>query len=1032
MPFTVYRSSAGSGKTFTLVLEYLQLVLKWPDNYRHILALTFTNKAANEMKDRVLQYLDLLAGDGEGRDVAKREQILKLLSDSTGLSHNQIKIRANDVLLRILHNFSDFSIATIDSFNHRIVRTFAYDLFLSSDFEIELEQSVLIDQAIDELMSLIGINEELTRVLIQYSLGQSELDKSWNIEKSLKETANMLFKEDGRKKIAGLSGLHLSDFQNIQSRLQSFLKQFEKKIRDLGLRGVNLMEQHNLSPDDFVQKGSGPGKYFYNLRDYKENRIQQNSYVRKAREEGKFLSSTASRILQNTFEPLKNQFIDLLQQVHNLLDAEYPRVYLYQAILNNLNQMSVLTEIDRIVSSVMKEQNKIHISEFNRRIESIVKNESTPFIYVRLGDKYTSFLMDEFQDTSLLQWQNLLPLVNNSLAEDHFNLIVGDGKQAIYRWRSGEVEQFSSLPVVYERPPEPQFSEYEKSLTRHYIEKNLSFNYRTSRNIVEFNNRFFELAAADLSESLKRVYFNHKQAIPGGQDGGYVRIDLHRKKKSEGESFEEFNTRCILRSIEECLADGYDLSDIVILTRTNKHCSEAARILTENGFQIQSSESVLLGNAVVIKFLIACLKHLSYPNDPIAEAVILRYCAENNLPANHWSEFNKRNSGVLSVLELVENIARYFHLFTVDSACILRFFDLIHEFMSRSESDLLAFMDFWDEKKKSTYLVSAGRNAIRLMTIHKAKGLEFPVVIFPYANLSVKVTKDIWVNPEDELIPELKVALVKATKGLLETSCREVFEQESNRSTLDLLNMVYVAFTRPVYRLYVVSARPPESRTSDGMTLPALLEKYLGIYPEEMKEDFAEIGGRSQKRTEKQAYTESEKKLESIISEDWRNRLFIRQLAPEGWSSDNPDKKRHAGIVIHNLLSTIKGRSDLKNSIEKLDPEEIPEPYTLESLSDQIGLILDHPLIGKYFDDGLRVYNECDILHPDGSVSRPDRAVVLDNDLIVLDYKTGKENDHHHEQMKQYIKTAREMGYRGLKAYLIYLNDEILVKEVSL
>jgi len=729
---------------------------------------------------------------------------------------------------------------------------------------------------------------------------------------------------------------------------------------------------------------------------------------------------------------IKDQFVTLLYKTREILDADYPRFVLYNAILANLNQLSVLTEIDRILASVMKEQNRVHISEFNRRIESIVKQDSAPYIYVRLGDKYTSFLLDEFQDTSLLQWQNLLPLINNSLAENHFNLIVGDGKQAIYRWRSGEVEQFSSLPLVFEKPAEPQYVEYEQSLSRYYVEKSLGFNYRTTKNIVDFNNGFFELAAKDLSESLSKVYLNQKQDVPQGQDGGYIRVDCFDKKNDGGLTFDEFNAERLLRAVHECLEDGFLLTDIVILTRTNKNSMEAARVLAENGFAVQSSESVLLNNAVVIKLLTACLRHLANPEDLISLTLIRRYITEHNFPGNHWSAFTTRESGELSLLELVENIARHFKLLQDNSTYLLRFFDVIYEFMNRKESSLLAFIEHWEEKKNNIFLVSSGQNAIRLMTIHKAKGLEFPVVIFPYANLALKTSKDLWISLKDDLVPELKVVLVRANKSLLETGYASVYQRETDRSTLDMLNMVYVAFTRPVYRLYIVTVKPPEKRSSDSLALPVLLDNYLTSLPKSNNDDYFETGERTARPLETRTIPQNETALNSIFSDDWRTRLFIRQSAPENWNINNPDEKRRAGIVIHEVLSGIKGRSDLAAVLKNVNPGDLPELYTVETLTNQIRLILDHPVIGKYYDDGLQVFNECDILHPDGAISRPDRAVILDNELIVLDYKTGKDHEHHDEQMKAYIKTAREMGYRGLKAFLIYLNDEISVREVSL
>ncbi len=1032
MSFTVYRSSAGSGKTFTLVVEYLKLVLRNPENYRHILALTFTNKAANEMKERVLSYLDLLSADAGEPGNSRRDQLLGMLADSTGLAPSQIVSKARDIMVRILHNFSDFSITTIDSFNHRIVRTFAYDLFLSSDFDVELDQKILIDQAIDELMEQIGTDKAVTQSLIRYSLIQSELDKNWNIEKNLKTIAGLLFREDSRKQVAALSHIPHEGFHAIRNRMVKAQKEFEREISSRGERAVSLMQQQGLSPDDFFQKKSGPGMYFFHLYHFRTDKLKPNSYVMKAVSEDKLLGNTASADVKAKLAPVREELIRILQEVFQLLEEQYPQFILYELILQHLNQLSLITEIDRILAGVMKSGNRVHISEFNRKIESIVKQDSTPYIYVRLGDKYTSFLLDEFQDTSLLQWQNLLPLIHNSLAENNFNLVVGDGKQAIYRWRSGEVEQFTRLPLIFEKPAEDQYTEFEQSLIRYYTEKQLAFNYRTCETIVSFNNSFFEMAVANLPEPIQTVYQGHYQQVPSNSGEGYIRFDFYKKQSPEGEKFSDFNAKTILNIIENCLKDGFGLNDLVILTRANKPLFDIAALLTRHGYPVQSAESVLLMHDLRVKIVLICLYRLAHPEDSIAKAALDRFIRENDLPENHWEAFLHHHSPDLNVFEVSESIARHFDFLSGNTHGIVRLLDVILEFSNRKENSLYAFLRYWEDQKGSFYISATRQDAIRLMTIHKAKGLEFPVVIFAYADLTIKTSREIWLDLQDPGLPDLPKALVSCSKQLLDTAYANVYEKELERSTLDMLNMVYVCFTRPVHRLYVVTTRPSESRSSENLALPSLLADYTLKNSGDPDSGMFEIGKPGIYKAKAAISVPETAETAVLHSSDWRSRLFIRTSAPDPDDSEAGLSARQSGILIHRILSGLHKKSDLESLLDKLDTNDLSGSVSKESLSVRINQILNHPVAGRYFDDGLRVFNECEILQPDGTVSRPDRAVVLDDQITMIDYKTGKPNPHHGQQLRAYMQTAREMGYRRLNAFLIYIGDEIRVEEVFL
>nr|NQU94195.1 UvrD-helicase domain-containing protein [Bacteroidota bacterium] len=442
MSFTVYKSSAGSGKTFTLVKEYLKITLNQPNKFRNILAITFTNKAANEMKERIITNLKDISSATPDQNSPAIKFLLPELVKETGLSPETITLRANKVLELILHNYADFSICTIDSFVHRIIRTFAHDLNLPINFEVELDTNILIEQTIDFLISEAGKNEKLTKALIKFTETKAEDEKSWHIEKDLKDFAETLMKEDGQIYLEKLRQLNLQDFFNIIKKVNEFIKSTEQTLVKQAQNATSIIKGTNLPNTAFYRGRNGIAKYFEYIADYRFDKLSPNSFVETTINENKWHGSKTDKDDKIIIDGIKDNLIEIYNNIQDILAENYDEYNLFLMLKRKLYPMAVLSEIEKVLVKIKSENNIVHISEFNKRIADIVLNEPVPFIYERLGERYNHFLLDEFQDTSVLQWQNLLPLLDNSLAEGNFNMIVGDGKQAIYRWRSGEVEQF--------------------------------------------------------------------------------------------------------------------------------------------------------------------------------------------------------------------------------------------------------------------------------------------------------------------------------------------------------------------------------------------------------------------------------------------------------------------------------------------------------------------------------------------------------------------------------------------------------------
>jgi len=1050
MSFTVYKSSAGSGKTYILVLEYLKLVLVKPVKFKNVLAITFTNKAANEMKERIISRLKEIAEyDSLSESTANRDLLLQLQED-TGLAVSKVSANAALVLEFILHDYSDFAISTIDSFVHRIIRSFAFDLHLPLNFEVELNTADLITKAVDILISNVGTDEKLTTTLIKFIESKTNEDKSWNIENDLVDIAKLLIKEDGLIHIEKLKKLNLEDFSEINKQIISIIKKFETTIVNYASDADNLIKSRSIPHQAFYQGRSGISKYFEYLVKKRFDKIIPNSYVLKTIEEDKWFAGKTDAGDKAVINEIKEDIKSNYFKITSLINEHYPQYVILNEIRKNLYPVAVLNEIEKVMDGYKSENNIVLISEFNKRISEIVLSEPVPFIYERIGHKYKHFLIDEFQDTSVLQWQNLLPLIDNSLAEGNFNMVVGDSKQAIYRWRSGEVEQFIKLPKVYKRKDDPVQIEREQSLERNYIPEVLEFNYRSKTEIINFNNDFFSWIANKLPEDFQAVYQDVKQKPNRDKSGGYIHIEFP-EEENETENFEDFNLRQIKETIAELQKDSFDLKDIAILCRNNKNASLIASDLLENEINVVSSESLLLGNSAKVRFLISVIKVLLNPDDVIAKTEMITFLTHsgfiggdvhNNLlrfglfkNAEKEIDFFDVLSQLkielkityllnLQIYDLFEELIRIFNFNNKVDPYIQFFLDAIFSVSVIKNPELSELLDWWEDKKeKLSIVVPEGIDAVQVMTIHKSKGLQFPVVIYPFASDKHRKTNDkLWIDFEDKEVPKLKTSLVNANKLLEETEYSSLYSEEEKKSLLDLINLLYVVMTRPAERLYIFSAEPPKKNTS-VQSVPKLFKDYLITKDlwEEGKKNYA-FGDRMKKEfTTKNNVDNYE--LTGFISNPWRNRMLLSLQAPEYWDTEEPVKKQYRGNLIHKVLSMIKIAEDAGPVIEKLFFEGIiDEPEKLE-ISEMIKKFLSNIEVSEYFKKGLTIKTEPEILLPSGKTYRPDRLILDGKSATVIDFKTGKPEPKHKEQVRYYEKIMRQMGYVKVKGILLYLNE---------
>ncbi|MBA3899135.1 MAG: UvrD-helicase domain-containing protein [Bacteroidetes bacterium] len=1040
MNFTVYKASAGAGKTYTLVKEFLKLSLadRKPEAYRGILAITFTNKAAAEMKERVLIALKAIAADEEptGTPAFLQQDLMNELQ----IEASEIKERSRKVIEHMLHNYSDLSISTIDKFTHKIIRTFAYDLRLPINFEIEMDERNLVSKAVDILISKVGLDDELTQVLIDFTESKLSEEKDWHIERDLKAFAQGMFSDEATEYLERLRKISLPEFIIIKDKIQDFVKAYENTLEKIGNEALGLITENGIGHAAFAGGANGLPKFFFYLSEKRSDKYLASDTVQKNMLEEKWYSAKATAAEKAAIDGISSKLFELFHSACNQVLGQQSDYIVMKLIYRYIHSLMVLKEIDLIVNEIKKENNILQISDFNKIISAIVSNEPAPFIYERIGEKYKHYLIDEFQDTSILQWQNLLPLLDNSLGNGNFNMIVGDGKQSIYRWRGGDVEQFALLPKLYKNEASPIVAEREASLGRNYLEKPLKNNFRSKMEIVDFNNRFFANSASTLPDDFREIYKNNAQEFNPENTGGYVQLEFCNEKKLEDFTLEEINCGRILEIITENLSEGFQLKDMAILFRRNREASVVANFLMENGINVISSESLLLCNAPQVKFIIDFLSYLSAPENETAKAAILRHLYFNVLAepegfpealkavkaANYKFEHLLSSKGYvfsssallnLSIYESCEEILRIFSLEPQMNGYIRFFMEHVHNFSCRNTSGIYGFLDWWEEKKNNlSVVVPKGMDAVSIMTIHKSKGLEFPLVIFPFANWKVNNAKDnFWIKLEENNKISLDTAVIPVTKQLEETIYKEMYTEEVSKSQLDHLNLLYVAMTRPEERMYILTSVSPYKNLSKNFI------EYLKAAGEWEDEDkIYGFGAKMNKEFKAAAILSNTYQPERSISENWKKKIQISRLAPDRWQSEEPENQRNYGNLLHQALSKITNEASVDATLKNMGFEGLISAEEQKELKLKIMEVLTHPVAGQWFKEKT-VINEREILKPDGSIYRPDKVIIKEKETIIIDFKTGKKQEEKHkQQLEDYAQALKEMDYLNIKRYLFY------------
>ena len=1055
----ISKAAAGSGKTFTLVLEYLKLALAGPPEglsrrFRGILAITFTNKAVNEMKSRIMKELERMVNEGVDPDDSKSmgaHLFAKLQAMDfyrrNPLTPDRLQQMAAELQSAILHHYTDLSVFTIDSFMHRIVRTFAHDLGQPVSFDLMTDQQLLIDEAVEQLMSLVGTegNDELTQMLQAYADSNMDNNQGYNVERSIANLAKLLFDESIERRLESLSGLTLSDFRNIHRRYAEANRRAEQRLKAIGAEFLAIVEGTGVTDADCYYKEKGFLRYFTQLAAGEMK--QPNSYVTTSMTGGKMVSPVCSDDLAERLEALRPQMEQVFAKVQGFFERDIVEYNTRRLILANLYATALLGRLFALLKEYSHDNEVLHLSEFNRMINSIVEDEDNPapFIFERLGNRYSHFLIDEFQDTSIMQWHNLVPLVENGVSQGRESLVVGDAKQAIYRFRQGDVRQFVRLPKVdgmlhhgrtLGMPGNSRFNP-------------LDTNYRTASAVVNFNNDFFSWLVRNRyadNALAQDIYIGHEGdgALRGENDEelrqkidssleGHVAVRFIDAAEQEW-VFEE-----VVSTIKMLVGErGYNYGDIMVLARSNNNLATLSNYITTNTDIPQTSgQSFLLRSSDAAMAVVSALRCLNDRRDRVAAAELLQRLVNLGIiSSNHTADMmgngvvdlpqllRDEGSGIdlrpeylqsLDIYDCCEELVRQLRLDGVDMPYVATLLDSAATFAAHHRQQIGDFLEWLDEHESLSASTSDQLDAVRLLTIHKAKGLEAPVVICMLLPQSEK-QPHVWVDVPQEAVegPQLPTAYVQFLKDT-PTLFDNQRDNELALNSVDDLNVLYVALTRPREQLYIIC-----HQSKSGY--PAMLAEYLKDSLADGRADFGDADWRKPMADRPSGGQKQVVPLRRLSYADWTSKVSIASPSERALTPLLEDKVRF-GIYAHDLMSGIVYASDVDVALERFRLTHNVSDADAEMLAKMARMAVSHPDAARFFAPGNRVANEVSLL-AGGELGRPDRVVFADGETWVVDFKTGTPVPQNIAQERSYCRAVSDMGFGNVSGWLFYLHEE--------
>lgn len=1060
---TIYRASAGAGKTHKLTGEYLTLLFSAPGAFRRILAVTFTNKATDEMKSRIVAELHNLASGAPS-------DYLPALMQRYELPETRLRKQAHQILIALLHDYSAFNISTIDRFFQQITRAFSREIGLQGGYNIELDTNLVLNEAVDELMNDLAKPEhkELLGWLISFAEDRIEEGKGWDFRQEILSLAGELFKESYKAfyRAQACPSDNKQNLSRYKEDLYKVIQSKENQAKRIGEEAMRLMTQHGLKPTDFAG-GSRSPLLLFQIWAKGELKAPSDTFRGLADQPEAYSTKKASADLKEQIsKAVADGLNDCVKQAIDLYEG-MTDYFTAKEIVRDYYTLGILTDVAQQINAYREKNNVMLIADTTELISKVIEGSDTSFIYEKTGTQVDHYMIDEFQDTSGMQWDNFRPLVGESMAQGLDNLIVGDVKQSIYRFRNSDW-------TLLDQQVRQDFNSDEVA------EETLKDNWRSCHHVVAFNNALFTIApmllqqhynesleSSSLSQEeqmrfnlqLMRAYDKSYQRIPPrfAQQAGHVRIDF--LEASEESDWEEQALAQLPETLQQLQAHGYALRDIAILVRKKKEASQVAKTLltykeehpnSPYRYDILSDEALYISGSPTVRFFIAVLRFLCNPRDKaLRRLAVYSYRVMCDTFSTADSDQEQWASQLLgyarhALYELTEALFRLVadHISPSEQAFAQAFLDKVAEFTQKERADLNEFLKWWDESGcQQTIAAPEGQNAVRILTIHKSKGLGFKAVVLPFCGWELDHkwhAPTLWCEPKEAPFNQLPLVPIRYGKGLSITHFATDYFQERLNAYMDNLNTLYVGLTRAKEELVLFAPKPKaaskgkkeEPLSSIGDLLWRSLQLTVahtreGEALESLPAHFDLEAGRfewgdwwttTQKHNEQ---TVEEIPMERIVSISPDERLHLR-LHGKSYFFDNTRRKH--GTLMHEVLSRIRTVDDIRQAVEGYRMEGVINHEESTLLVDKLSRLLDTPEATEWYDGRYRVLNEVEILFGSGLAKRPDRVMLRGDEVVVIDYKFGQRKlKAHQAQVREYLRLICEMGYKTVSGYIWYV-----------
>lgn len=1086
---TVYKASAGSGKTFRLAVEYIKLLMLNPQQYKTILAVTFTNKATEEMKQRILSQL---YGIAHGLDDS--ESYLEQIIDDLHITRQAAAEQASKALTLMVHDYSQFRVMTIDTFFQSILRNLARELELTANLRIGLNDNQVEEQAVDQMIEELTRHDKMLGWIISYIEQNIEDDKSWNVIGQIKRFGQTIFRD-----------YYKSSSEELNAKLQEegFFSRYAKKLRNIRTEAVeqmagyadqfeHLLQTGGLAPESLKGGTRGIASYFNKLRgkDWSDKKCMTQTLT-KCLDNAEEWSTKNSPDRQQIVALANDKLIPLLQEAEANRLRQWKMMVSADVTLRHLNELRLLSSIEQKVRQLNNDANRFLLSDTQQLLHRLIDNADSPFIFEKTGAQLTHIMIDEFQDTSTVQWQNFKVLLQETMSHAPFtshsspltshsspinsqtihNLIVGDVKQSIYRWRSGDWRLLNNI-------------EGEFAKTKGSVEVlPLNINYRSARNIIAFNNAFF-LAAKDIEYNNERTvipdeasqlltaYSGVKQLIPEDKQAeGLVSIKL-----LPADDYDNATLQLVGNSIDMLIEAGVKQSDIAILVRKNKYIPVIADyfMTTRPQLNIVSDEAFRLDASLAVNTIINALRFIANPADAISRENVERaflYVTGEEMPT--WSNDELSQMRTMPLTDLTEQLFRRLQLQRIESESgyVCKLMDELSAFVQDNGADLEGLLKTWDEEMYKVNIQSNELEGIRIISIHKSKGLEFDNVIIPWCDWRLEMPDTLWCKTDEADFNELPIIPVDYSSRLADSVYRDDYAREHLQTCVDNLNLLYVAFTRACRNLFVVGRRGAKGLRSELIEncLPKLVADNQAEHPESQDDntsvwlenavydapddktqpitfEYGELATTSKKESKRSSNIFLQPAEQHTIHieahpnhatfrQSNQSHDFIRQAADEE-NAPLPDETSlpqndyiKMGAVMHRIFSQINTTGDIPDILRSLEQDGIvyDENISRKKVESILKSRFSNPQVKDWFSGRWHTFNEQSIIAIDNEGKlfkrRPDRVMYDNGEVVVVDFKFGHEREEHHRQVAEYVQLLRDMGYPRVSGFLWFVYE---------